>query len=687
MHDSTSTQALAMSSGSSAQERHHTLVEEIRAHDHRYYVLDDPVISDREYDLLYRELVELEAQHPEFSSPDSPTQRVGSEPRAELKTRVRKTPMISLDNTYSEAELRDFIRRVHAGLTTGAKPRFCVEPKLDGASVELVYLDGRFVEGSTRGDGVRGEEITQNLRTIRSIPLAIPYSDPLTVRAEIVIYRRDLDRINAERIARGEPPFANPRNAAAGSLRMLDPRIVAKRPLRAVIWQVLEGPKIAGSHSAALEQLAKFGLPTHGKHRVCEDAEAVLAAIHAFDSERRSYPFETDGAVVKVDDFEQQGILGTTAKFPRWAIAYKFSAERAATRIGEIIVTVGRTGALTPVALLDPVQLAGTIVSRASLHNEQIIRQLDVRIGDWVKIEKAGEIIPQVVSVDPTQRTGQERVFEMPELCPSCATAVERVASEVAVRCPNRSCPDQIKGQIFHFSRRFAMDIDHLGEALIVQLIESGLVRDVADLYDLKPEQLLTLDRIGPKSAKNLISSIAASKEQTFDRLITGLGWEHLGQVASRQLAETAGSLENLLTWQPEQVPERAGSIAGFGPKLLESVERTLFDPVSRKLLERLVERGVSRPQPVHEAAETGPLQGSSFCVTGVLSRRRDDVHLAILAAGGEVHDKIKKGTTFLVAGDKVGQAKLSAARKSGSRVIDEASLERLLRGEILPAR
>lgn len=665
--------------------RHAELIAELRAHDHRYYVLNDPAIGDREYDELYRELKELESAHPELVSADSPTQRVGESPRGELKTIVRKTPMMSLDNTYTEEELRDFVRRVHAGLPTGAVARFCVEPKLDGASVELAYRDGRFVEGSTRGDGVRGDEITANLRTLKSIPLTIPYRGELTLRAEIVIYRRDLERFNAERAERGEAPFANPRNAAAGSLRMLDPRVVAERPLRAAVWQVVEGRALSESHSAALDRVAELGLPTHGKHVLAEDFEGVLAAVRELDRERKDYPYETDGAVIKVDDFGQQAILGATAKFPRWAIAFKFGAERATTRVRSIQVNVGRTGALTPVAVLDPVQLAGTVVSRASLHNEQIIEELDVRIGDSVSIEKAGEIIPQVVAVHPEVRDGSEIVFRMPEVCPSCGTQVQRVEGEVRVHCPNRRCPDQVKGDIFHYSRRFAMDVDRLGEALIVQLVRSGRVRDVADLYDLTAEQIEALERMGKKSAQNVIESIERSKGRTFERLLTGLGLEHVGQVAARQLAEATGSLETLLSWQPEMIAEHVGNIAGFGPKMVESVRDYLTDPESRQLLSKLRARGVSIPQPVERSALEGPLKGSSFCVTGVLSRKREDVHEAIRMAGGEVHDKVKKGTTFLLAGDKVGAAKLSAAKKNGTRVIDEQTLERMLEGEEAP--
>ncbi|HEY3500214.1 MAG TPA: NAD-dependent DNA ligase LigA [Polyangiaceae bacterium] len=661
--------------------RHAELVREIRAHDYRYYVLDDPSIDDREYDAIYAELRRLEAEHPELQTPDSPTQRVGATPRSELETVRHVVPMMSLDNTYDADELKEFVRRVRDGLPAGRTPCFCVEPKLDGASIEILYRDGRLTAGSTRGDGITGEDVTLNLRTMRSLPLNIDYTGPLTLRAEVVIYRRDLERINKERAARGEPLFANPRNAASGALRMLDPRVVAQRGLRAMVWQVIEGPELGPTHSGALARLAELGLPTHGKQRVCDSFEALLEAIQALERERASYPYETDGAVVKVDAFSEQAILGATAKFPRWAIAYKFGAEQAQTRVVGIEVGVGRTGTLTPVAILTPVQLAGTVVSRASLHNEQIVGALDVRIGDRVTIEKAGEIIPQVVAVDAGAREGGEQPFEMPKQCPSCGAEVVRTEGEVAVRCPNRRCPDQVKGAIFHYSRRFAMDVDRLGESLIEQLVNTNLVRDVADLYDLSAEKLEALERMGKKSAENVIVSIAGSKTRTFDRLLTGLGIEHVGQVAARQLAEAVGSLETLLALDEPGLAARIAGISGFGPKLSESVRAYVADPESRGLLLRLQERGVSVAQPQAEAPLDGPLSGISFCVTGVLSRRREDVHADIRARGGVIHDKVKQGTSYLVAGEKVGKSKLDSAKKHGTKVISEAELATLLAG------
>lgn len=663
-------------------ERHRKLVEEILAHDHRYYVLDDPQIGDREYDTLYASLRELERAHPELVTPDSPTQRVGGSPRGELKTVPHVVPMMSLDNTYGEGDLVEFLRRVRQGLPAAVTPSFCVEPKLDGGSIEVLYRDGRLVQGSTRGDGQSGEEITQNLRTVRSLPLTISYRKNLTLRGEVVIYRKDLARINEARVAAGEAPFANPRNAAAGSLRMLDPRVVAERPLRVVAWQVVEGPELAETHSGALEELARLGLPTHRKHRVCHSLEEVWAAISAIDAARKDYPYETDGAVVKVDSFTQQAILGATAKFPRWAIAYKFGAERASTTVVDITVQVGRTGTLTPVAHLEPVPLAGTTVSRASLHNADIVQALGIRRGDRVVIEKAGEIIPQVVSVDVAARTSEEPPFEMPKACPCCGTLVQRQEGQVAVFCPNTRCPDRMKAALLHYSRRFAMDVDNLGESLIGQLVDKGQVADVADLYDLTVEQLVKLDRMGKKSAENVVKSILDSRERTLDRLLTGLGIDHVGQVAARQLAEVARDLSTLLAWDEASATAHLSGISGFGPKMVESVVSFLQDPTSRALLQKLEARQVSREQPVLSAKSEGPLLGKSFCVTGVLSKKREDVHQDIRDAGGEVHDKVKKGTTYLVAGEKVGKAKLDGARKFGAVVVDEPGLAALLRGE-----
>jgi DNA ligase (NAD+) len=660
--------------------RHAQLLREIAAHDYRYYVLDDPVATDAEYDALMRELRGVEAAHPELVTPSSPTQRVSGAPREGVVKVRHAVRMFSLDNAYSTADMDEFVRRVRTGLPDGEVPTFAVEPKLDGGSFEVVFDGGRLVEASTRGDGEVGEEITANVRTVRGVPLTIPHAGRVTLRGEIVIYRRDLDAMNAEREGAGLEPFANPRNAAAGSLRMLDAREVAARPLRAVFYQIVEGPAMHAAHSESLAWLAAQGLPTHRRH-VVVPWEGVMEAIAVIEKERAAYPFETDGAVVKVDRYRHQETLGETSKFPKWAIAFKFAAERARTRVVDIVVQVGRTGALTPVAVLEPVELAGTTVSRASLHNADQIAALDVRVGDAVFIEKAGEIIPQVVSVDASARGAASQTYTMPDACPECGTAVVR-GEQAATRCPNEHCPAQVKASIFYFARRFAMDIDHLGVQLVEQLVGKGIVRDVADLYALDVEQVAALERMGEKSAKNVVASIQGSKERTLDRLLCGLGIPQIGQVAAKQLAEEAATLEQLLAWTEPEMRERVDQIHGFGPKMVDSVVEYFAHPERRRVMKKLVELGVGRPQPKHAIAAEGPLVGASFCVTGVLSRKRDDVHATLRAAGAAIHDSVKKGTTYLVAGDKTGKSKLDQARKHGTRVVSEAEMDALVRGE-----
>lgn len=685
----------------SAAERHYELCKEIQAHAYRYYGLDDPTVSDAEYDALYRDLKALEAEHPELVTPDSPTQRVGVEPRSELKKFERPVAMFSLDNVYSAEDVREFDERVRKGLPDSATPRYVAEPKLDGASVEVVYALGparggatgertaRLSMVTTRGDGKTGEIVTENARTFRGLPLAFELApelakglDRLTFRGEVVIYRKDLDALNADREKAGEEPYANPRNFAAGTLRMLDPRVVAARPLRLVLYQLVEGARLHATHAESLAWMSEAGLPTHRRQVLCASLDELQAAIADFDRARAGYPFETDGVVIKVDEYRQQDILGETAKFPRWATAYKFAAERAKTRVRAIDVQVGRTGALTPVATLDPVPLAGTVVSRASLHNFDHLAKLDVRVGDLVEIEKAGEIIPQVVAVVREERPADTHAPPAPTECPECQTKVARFGEEVALRCPNRRCPAVVRAALHYYARRFAMDIDDLGIVLIEQLVARGLVGDVADLYDLTPEQIRSLERMGDKSAANVIAAIAASRGRTFDRLLCALGIPQIGQVAAKQLAAEVPSLDEAIALGAAGVAEKASLIHGFGPAMIVALRGWLEDPANVALLEKLHAHGVSRPFVVERAAKTGPLVGISVCVTGVLTRKREAVHDDVRAAGGDVHDSVRAGTTLLVAGEKTGQAKLDAARKRGTKVIDEPTLARLLRGE-----
>jgi DNA ligase (NAD+) len=684
--------------------RHRELTRAIQAHSYRYYVLDDPTVSDAEYDKLYRALVELEAAHPELVHAASPTQRVGDQPRADLERYERPERMFSLDNAYSADELRKFDERVRRGLPDGETVAYVAEPKLDGASVEVTYLvdakqrTGTLSMVTTRGDGKVGEIVTDSVKTARGFPTVLDLDDDaagkterLTLRGEVVIHRADLDAVNVEREAEGEEPFANPRNAASGSLRMLDPRVVAKRRLRLSLYQLLEGPKLHASHAETLEWMAKVGLPTHRRQVVCQSIDEVLVTIDDLDKARASYPFETDGVVVKVDRYRQQSILGETAKFPRWAVAYKFAPERSKTRVISIEVQVGRTGALTPVVNLEPVQLAGTTVVRASLHNFDRVQTLDVRPGDIVEIEKAGEIIPQVMLVHHAARDAHfaSPPTPVPTHCPSCGTPVVRAEGEVALRCPNRRCPEVVRATLHYFSRRTQMDIDHLGHSLIEQLVgdgEAGIVRDVADLYDLTVEQLVSLERMAEKSAKNVVDSIAASKKRPFDRLLAALGIPQIGQVAAKQLAAEVPSLDVALSLGPDGVASKADAIHGFGPAMVDAIRAWFSDEGNLALLRKLHERGVSTPFVGEKKATSGPLLGLTVCVTGVLSKKREEVHADIRAGGGEVHDSVRAGTTYLVAGEKTGASKLDAAKKRGTQVIDEATLYRLLRGEVTPA-
>jgi DNA ligase (NAD+) len=659
-------------------ERHKRLVHEVEAHNYRYYVLDDPAITDAAFDALLGELKTLEREHPELATAGSPTQRVSGAARPYVTKVKREQRMFSLDNAYSPADMAEFHRRVEQGLRAGESASYCIEPKLDGASIEVVFDGGRLTLATTRGDGVEGEDITPNVRTIRGVPSRIAYDGKLTLRGEVVIYRKDLDAMNAQRVAEGLEPFANPRNAAAGAVRMLDPREVARRPLRAIFYQAVEGPRVKPTHAETLAWLADLGLPTH-RRQTLSAWEGVMDAIAAIDRARDGYPFETDGAVVKVDAYRQQDILGATSKFPKWAIAYKFPAERAVTTVREIVVQVGRTGALTPVAMMDPVGLGGTTVSRASLHNADIIRDLDVRIGDRVFIQKAGEIIPQVVGVAEQTRAPGTPPYELPRACPVCGALVVKIEGGAVTRCPNRACAAQVEGRILYFASRPAMAIDHIGESLVDQLVTKGLVKDVADLYDLDVDRVASLERMGRKSAENVVRAIQASKERTLDRLVGGLGIPQIGQVAGKQLAEVAVTLETLIGWTEEEIREKVGAIHGFGEKMVDCVVDFFKDEAERAVLEKLRARGVSRPQPVEEVAAEGPLVGKSFCVTGVLTRKREDVHALLRAAGAQIHETVKKDTTYLVAGDKTGKTKLDQAKKYAVKVLSEEEMDALL--------
>jgi DNA ligase (NAD+) len=659
-------------------ERHAELCQRIAHHDHLYYVRNAPEISDRDYDALFAELKQLEHDHPQLVHPDSPTQRVGEQPRAGVAKVEHAHPMYSLDNTYNEGELREFDRRVREALGEQAFA-YVAEPKIDGASLEVVYDGGKLVLGATRGDGRVGEDVTQNVRAIRAVPLTIADKRKLTLRGEVIIYRKDLDATNARRVEKGEEPFANPRNAAAGALRLMDAREAAARNLRVFFYDIVE--RHYDTHHEVLEALSALGLPTHGKQRVCADMAEVLAFIADFDRERRALPYETDGVVLKVDSLEQRKQLGTTTRFPRWAIAYKYEAERAFTIVRKIVTDLGRTGQLTPVAELDPVHLSGTVVSRASLHNIDYVREKDVRIGDTVQVEKAGEIIPQVLSVSHDLRPGNAEEWQPPTHCPACGTAVKREEDEAALRCPNTRCPGRVKAGIFYFTRRGAMDVDRLGRALIEQLVDKGVLKTPADVFALTREQLLALERMADKSADNVMAAIEEARtKRTLSRLVTGLGIPHVGTVAARAIAERFRTLPALIEVadKPEHVREELAKIRGVGPTIADSAATFLADEDTRQVLHRMIDLGVVADEPELPPAE-GPLVGSSFCVTGTLSQPREAIHAAIRNAGGEIHNSVGKNTTYLVAGANVGKSKLTAAEKRGTKVIDEAELARMI--------
>ncbi|MCP4199268.1 MAG: NAD-dependent DNA ligase LigA [Proteobacteria bacterium] len=660
--------------------RYAELVEAIRKHDRLYYVEDAPEIDDREYDRLFTELKKIEAEYPDLLRSDSPTGRVGAAPKAGF-VRVRHgTRMYSLDNTYDEEDLEAFLDRVQSG-AGGADVAYVVEPKLDGASMELTYRDGLLALAATRGDGVEGEDVTDGVRTIRSVPLSIPQQGEVVVRGEVFINREDLNEVNTEREANGEPSFANPRNAASGSLRLLDPRMTAKRPLRLFLYELVAAPGMPRTHFAALEWIAGQGLPVHGLGKKCISKQEVVRAARSFQETRYGLPYDLDGAVIKVDDQALRGELGYTSRFPKWAVAFKFEAEQAETTLLGITVQVGRTGALTPVAELEPVELAGTTVARASLHNEDEIRAKDIRVGDLVLVEKAGEIIPQVIQAVPTADRERGEPFTMPETCPSCGAPAVRESGESRWRCTNRlSCPGQLIASVQHFARRAAMDIEHLGPSLITQLVDAGLVADPADLFFLTEEKIVALERMAEKSAANLIEAIDASRSRSLDRLLGGLGIPLVGEVAARELANRYSTLAEFSDRKADMEREQLADIHGIGPKIAQSVAACLGDERFMAVVGKMLDAGIDS-KAIEGDTSPGPLAGMSFCVTGKLSEPRRVIHDKIKAAGGEVHTAVKKGTTYLVTGRDVGNTKIKKAEAAGTVVIDEGKLE-ALRGQ-----
>ncbi|SPE50867.1 DNA ligase [Verrucomicrobia bacterium] len=674
---------------SEAKTRHAQLVEEIRGHDHAYYVLAQPTISDQEYDRLYRQLIDLEREFPELVTSDSPTQRVGGEPLKAFKPAPHLQPMLSLDNTYSQAELREFANRVQR-LLPHETLDWMVEPKIDGVAVNLRYEKGALACGSTRGDGTTGDDITANLATIRSIPMKLRagkrggYPALLEVRGEVYLTKTGFEKLNRERKAAEQETFANPRNAAAGSLKQLDPRIVARRPLDVVLYgvgQVEGAAEQPQQHDELLAWLKSLGFKTPEKTWHCSSAEELVAAIDELDKVRRKFPYETDGAVIKLNSFAQREKAGFTAKAPRWAIAYKYAAEQAETKLRAVTVQVGRTGALTPVAELDPVFLAGSTISRATLHNQDYIRQKDIRVGDTVTIEKAGEVIPAVVDVVLTRRTGQEVPFRFPQTCPECGSKISRAPGlvegdeGVVWRCLNPDCPAQVRGRIEHWCARGAMDIEGGGEVLVRQLVQSGLVRDVADLYSLKLNEVAGLERMAEKSAQNFLDGVQASKQRDLWRLLYGLGILHVGAGVAKALGRCFATLDDVFAASLDHLTE----CEDVGEVIAQSIVQWHGDQRNRGLLERLRKAGLNFKSALYQPARAaGALAGKTFVLTGTLpTLKREEAAAKIEAAGGKVTSSVSKKTDYVVAGYDAG-SKLAKAQKLGVKIINEEELTKL---------
>jgi DNA ligase (NAD+) len=664
-----------------ARERHAQLCDELDGHDLLYWLDNNPAISDAEYDRLVGELRALETVYPELVTPNSPTQRVGLHPLSAFPKVVRAVPMLSLDNVYDEGELEEFHDRVVRGLH-GEQPVYVVEPKIDGLGIELVYDGGRLVLGATRGDGTTGEDVTANLRTLRSIPLVLEAPASVTVRGEVFIARTAFDRWQQERARRGEPPLKNPRNAAAGSLKLLDPRQTARRPLEAIVYEVVEGARFGPSHRANVAWLRRLGLPTFEGIATEDNTQSTLRGLHerlaSWATQRDALPYESDGLVIKVDSYAQRALLDATSKAPRWAVAYKFPARQATTRVLAIETNVGRTGAVTPVAVLEPVELSGTTVKRASLHNWDEVARKGLRIGDRVLVEKAGEIIPQIVAVL------EESIVRPPTRCTECGATLVRGEGEVALRCPNRlGCPAQQLAAIEYFAGRDAMNIDGLGPKVVEQLVAAGLVQDVADLFTLDAAAVATLDGLGAKSAENLLAAVEQARQQaTLSRLLTALGIPLVGEVAARAIAARYGSLDALMAVDSrERLVQELLGVERVGDKLADAVAEFFSDPAQRAVLHKLRERGVNPREPVRSAE--GPLGGRTVAVTGTLSRPRGEIKRLIEEAGGRFASAVGKGTDLLVAGEGTGAAKLGAAAKLGVQVIDEDTLQGLLQRTI----
>jgi DNA ligase (NAD+) len=648
------------------------LREQLHEHNHRYYVLNSPVISDFEFDALLRELQELEALHPEMYDPNSPSLRVGSDITKEFKQVQHKYPMLSLGNTYSKAEVADFFDRVQRALNEDFE--ICCELKFDGTSISLTYVDGKFVRAVTRGDGEKGDDVTANVRTIRTVPLVLSgsgYPHEFEMRGEVLMPWGVFERLNEERAAAGEPLFANPRNAASGTLKLQDSSVVAKRSLDAYLYFMLGEELPADGHCENLQAARDWGFRISDTTCKCRTIDEVFAFIDRMDVERKNLPFATDGIVLKVNSLRQQRNLGYTAKSPRWAIAYKFQAERAVTRLNEVTYQVGRTGVVTPVANLDPVQLSGTVVKRASLHNADIIEKFDLHVGDMVYVEKGGEIIPKITGVDTEARfmLGEKVVFV--KQCPECGTPLVRNDGEAAHYCPNElTCPPQIKGRIEHFVSRDAMNIDSIGPETIEQLFNYGLIKDIADIYTLYPEDLMFLPRMGEKSALNIVNGAKQSLQVPFERVLFALGIRFVGATVAKRLARVFGNIDNLMAASFDELR----AVDEIGERIAGSVVAFFANPQNLQLVERLRGAGVQFEMHEDESVQKSEiLKGMSIVISGVfVHHSRDEYKDMIERNGGKNVGSVSKSTSFILAGENMGPSKLEKAQKMGVRLVGE---------------
>lgn len=659
------------------------LRREIRHNEYLYYVLDAPEITDAEYDRMMVRLRELEARYPDSIPADSPTQRVGGRASSQFTEVRHLEPLLSLGNVFSAEELRAFDERVRSGLPAGSKVEYVMEPKIDGLACSLIYENGKLVRAATRGDGVVGENVTANVRTIRSIPLTLKVPEGeavpelLDVRGEVYMPRQAFMRLNEQRAERGESEFANPRNAAAGSLRQLDPQVTASRSLSFFAYYLV-GEGAQPKHSESLALLARYGFKVSENYKVVENIDEAIKYIGDFNELRQGLSYDTDGAVIKVNDVYQQRILGATGKDPRWATAYKYPPEQAETTLEDIDWRVGRTGVLTPTAVLTPVKLSGSVISRATLHNEDFIRAKDIRIGDRVVINKAGEIIPEVLRVVVEKRTGDEKEVEIPGVCPECGWRVERQGEEAAIRCTNPHCPALGREGLIHFVSRDAMNIDGCGPSVINALLDAGLVRDAADLYSLRKEDLLKLERMGEKSADNLLTALAESKKNELDKLLFALGIRHVGAKVARILATEFGSMEKLQQAQPEELAQ----IRDIGDKIAESAVTWLNVPANIDLVERLAAAGLTMTFTPPASQEDNPFFGKTLVFTGTMpTLGRAEAKTMAQDVGAKVSGSVSKKTDYVIAGAEAG-SKLEKAQQLGVTVIDEAEFLRLLKGE-----